>query len=69
MRTYSKIYGMAGIRAGFAFGRPDMLEKFQTISPEIRLRNVASVFAHLRRYGRGQPARSAASSNPAQNQH
>jgi histidinol-phosphate aminotransferase len=43
MRTFSKIYGMAGIRAGFAFGRPDLLEKFQAISPEIRLRNVASV--------------------------
>src|SRR5438045_1311921 len=23
LRTFSKIYGMAGIRAGFAFGRPD----------------------------------------------
>lgn len=43
LRTFSKIYGMAGIRAGFAFGRPDLLEKFQSISPEIRLRNVASV--------------------------
>ena len=43
LRTFSKIYGMAGIRAGFAFGRPDLLEKFQTISPEIRLTSVASV--------------------------
>lgn len=43
LRTFSKIYGMAGIRAGFAFGRPDLLEKFQSISPDIRLRNVASV--------------------------
>ncbi len=43
LRTFSKIYGMAGIRAGFAFGRPDLLAKFQSISPEIRLRNVASV--------------------------
>ena len=43
LRTFSKIYGMAGIRAGFAFARPDLLEKFQSISPEIRLRNVASV--------------------------
>ena len=41
--TFSKIYGMAGIRAGFAFARPDLLAKFQSISPEIRLRNVASV--------------------------
>ncbi len=33
MRTFSKIYGMAGIRAGFAVGRPDLLAKFQTIAP------------------------------------
>lgn len=43
LRTFSKIYGMAGIRAGFAIAKPDLLAKFQTISPEIRLRNVASV--------------------------
>ena len=43
LRTFSKIYGMAGIRAGFAFARPDLLAKFQSISPEIRLRTVASV--------------------------
>ncbi len=43
LRTFSKIYGMAGVRAGFAIARPDLLEKFQTISPDIRLRNVASV--------------------------
>jgi histidinol-phosphate/aromatic aminotransferase/cobyric acid decarboxylase-like protein len=27
LRTFSKIYGMAGIRAGAAFGRPDLLNK------------------------------------------
>ena len=27
LRTFSKIYGMAGIRAGAAFGRPDLLQK------------------------------------------
>ncbi len=27
LRTFSKIYGMAGIRAGVAMGRPDILEK------------------------------------------
>ncbi len=27
LRTFSKIYGMAGIRMGFAIGRPDLLEK------------------------------------------
>ena len=29
LRTFSKIYGMAGIRAGFAVGRPDLLGKLQ----------------------------------------
>ena len=27
LRTFSKIYGMAGLRAGFAIARPDLLEK------------------------------------------
>ncbi len=27
LRTFSKIYGMAGIRMGFAIGRPDLLKK------------------------------------------
>jgi histidinol-phosphate aminotransferase len=27
LRTFSKLYGMAGIRMGFAVGRPDLLEK------------------------------------------
>ena len=29
LRTFSKIYGMAGLRCGFAMGRPDLLEKIQ----------------------------------------
>ena len=29
LRTFSKIYGMAGIRAGFAMGRPDLLGKLR----------------------------------------
>ncbi len=29
LRTFSKLYGMAGLRAGAAFGRPDLLEKIQ----------------------------------------
>jgi histidinol-phosphate aminotransferase len=29
LRTFSKIYGMAGIRCGFAVGRPDLLGKLQ----------------------------------------
>ena len=28
LRTFSKLYGMAGIRMGFAIGRPDLLKKF-----------------------------------------
>jgi histidinol-phosphate/aromatic aminotransferase/cobyric acid decarboxylase-like protein len=28
LRTFSKIYGMAGLRAGAALGRPDLLQKF-----------------------------------------
>jgi histidinol-phosphate aminotransferase len=31
MRTFSKIYGMAGLRAGFAVARPDLLERFNTV--------------------------------------
>lgn len=29
LRTFSKVYGMAGIRCGFALGRPDLLHKLQ----------------------------------------
>jgi histidinol-phosphate aminotransferase len=29
LRTFSKVYGMAGIRCGFAIGRPDLLQKLQ----------------------------------------
>jgi histidinol-phosphate aminotransferase len=30
LRTFSKIYGMAGLRCGFAIGRPDLLKKITT---------------------------------------
>ena len=36
MRTFSKIYGMAGLRAGFAAGRPDLLAKFTTVAAPAR---------------------------------
>jgi histidinol-phosphate aminotransferase len=36
LRTFSKIYGMAGVRAGFAFGRPDLLAKFETVTSNNR---------------------------------
>ena len=32
LRTFSKIYGMAGLRAGAAIGRPDLLEKIVRLS-------------------------------------
>lgn len=32
LRTFSKLYGMAGLRCGAAFGRPDLLEKISSIS-------------------------------------
>src|SRR5277367_32028 len=31
MRTFSKIYGMAGLRAGFAVARPDLIERFNVV--------------------------------------
>jgi histidinol-phosphate aminotransferase len=31
MRTFSKIYGMAGLRAGFAIARPDLIERFSNV--------------------------------------
>jgi histidinol-phosphate aminotransferase len=31
MRTFSKIYGMAGIRAGFSIARPDLIERFSVV--------------------------------------
>lgn len=36
MRTFSKIYGMAGIRAGFAVARPDLLAKFTNVAAPAR---------------------------------
>jgi histidinol-phosphate aminotransferase len=33
LRTFSKVYGMAGIRAGLALGRPDLLEKLRPYGP------------------------------------
>ena len=32
LRTFSKIYGMAGIRCGMAIGRPDLLAKLETFA-------------------------------------
>jgi histidinol-phosphate aminotransferase len=32
LRTFSKIYGMAGLRCGFAIGRPDLITKLGNLS-------------------------------------
>ena len=32
-RTFSKIYGMAGMRAGLAFARPDYFQRFRAVAP------------------------------------
>jgi len=32
LRTFSKLYGLAGLRAGFALARPDLLEKLKGLS-------------------------------------
>jgi histidinol-phosphate aminotransferase len=36
LRTFSKIYGMAGLRAGVAVARPDLLAKFATVAAPAR---------------------------------
>jgi histidinol-phosphate aminotransferase len=41
MRTFSKIYGMAGLRAGFAVARPDLIERFNVVG--VPSQNLASV--------------------------
>ena len=41
LRTFSKIYGMAGLRAGFAVARPDLLAKFSTVA--MPARSLASI--------------------------
>ncbi len=41
LRTFSKIYGMAGVRAGFAFGRPDLLAKFEAVT--VNNRQIGSI--------------------------
>jgi histidinol-phosphate/aromatic aminotransferase/cobyric acid decarboxylase-like protein len=33
LRTFSKIYGMAGLRAGIAYGRPDLLDQLAMFGP------------------------------------
>jgi histidinol-phosphate aminotransferase len=37
LRTFSKIYGMAGIRMGLAIGRPDLLKRYATFNGQLAL--------------------------------
>ncbi len=45
LRTFSKLYGMAGIRMGFAVGRPDLLAKITPLSGQNALPVTAMVAA------------------------
>lgn len=45
LRTFSKLYGMAGIRMGFAVGRPDLLAKITSLGGENSLPVTAVVAA------------------------
>jgi histidinol-phosphate aminotransferase len=44
LRTFSKIYGMAGIRMGLAIGRPDLLKRYSAFDGQLAL-PIASVAA------------------------
>jgi histidinol-phosphate aminotransferase len=50
LRTFSKIYGMAGLRCGFAIARPDLLEKMSAYSgwSAMPITAVAAASASLR---------------------
>jgi len=54
LRTFSKVYGMAGIRAGFALGRPDLLAKIRPYGvgfAPIPITSMACATASLRAKG------------------
>jgi histidinol-phosphate/aromatic aminotransferase/cobyric acid decarboxylase-like protein len=49
LRTFSKIYGMAGIRMGLALGRPDLLAKLKPYGPGfVPITAVAAATASLK---------------------
>jgi histidinol-phosphate/aromatic aminotransferase/cobyric acid decarboxylase-like protein len=50
LRTFSKIYGMAGLRAGAAFGRPDLIAKIDGFSrlDMMPITGVAAAMASLK---------------------
>jgi histidinol-phosphate/aromatic aminotransferase/cobyric acid decarboxylase-like protein len=49
LRTFSKIYGMAGLRAGAAIGRPDLLAKIYNYSQNgmLPITSMAAAYASL----------------------
>jgi histidinol-phosphate aminotransferase len=52
LRTFSKAYGMAGIRAGIAIGRPDLLEKLRPYgSGMLPITGLAAATASMRSKG------------------
>jgi len=66
LRTFSKIYGMAGIRAGFAFARPDLIPNHLAgHQPQERSFGLPDCSRH----GRLQPARPQAHPGTPQDQH
>lgn len=49
LRTFSKVYGMAGIRSGYAAGRPDLIDKLKPYGPGfVPITGVAAATASLR---------------------
>jgi histidinol-phosphate aminotransferase len=49
LRTFSKIYGMAGLRCGAAMGRPDLLEKMNKLGAgALPITGVAAAIASLK---------------------
>lgn len=49
LRTFSKLYGMAGLRAGMAIGRPDLLAMLQPYgSGSLPITGIAAAIASLR---------------------
>jgi histidinol-phosphate/aromatic aminotransferase/cobyric acid decarboxylase-like protein len=60
-RTFSKIYGMAGLRAGFACGRPDLIAQMAPFRNNvISIVTAHAVLAALREAGTVIPERKAA---------
>lgn len=45
MRTFSKAYGLAGVRAGYALGNPELMEGVRKVSPPFGLSRLAEAAA------------------------